>query len=268
MCLRQIWNTVIPSEMAARWNASLTIVGLAQVCRRAIRHQNHFHSSSAVVTACAIRALILMSLGVAHAQAMQPPPLVVGAPITVRDVGEITALAGSEPPVWMIKVSKECPRSPCIAVAYLRPEVETPALRRGHLMWLTGDTRGDDPKKIVWHAHWREAWAQVAVPGKPFGKELGRPSDITGWFLVRGQIPDQQLVDVVRFIRSRPLYERISRGLKDLPISAVVLDSNGAITVHGQIDEGGMLTTQEVKLSQEAGGWKIKSVSAERGIVN
>jgi len=261
----------LPSPFPKWWHAGThrsKYAGLAQVCRHAIRHQTRLYSSSAVVTARAIRTLILMTLGVAHAQAMQPPPLVVGAPLTTRDVSEITALAGSEPPVWMIKVGKQCPRSPCIAVAYLRPEVETPTLRRGNLIFLDGDTLGDDPKMIRWHVVLRQSWAQVALPGKPFGKELRKPSDITGRFFVQGQIPDQLLVDVVRFIRNLSPSERISHALKDLPISAVVVDSNGAITMQGQIDEGGMSTTQEVKLSQEAGGWKIKSVSVERAIVN
>lgn len=215
---------------------------------------------SAVVIAPAIPILIVMSLGVAHAQDVRSQPILAGeVTLTTRDVREITALAGSKRSMWMIHSGRACLPAMCImATIYLRPELETPVLRRGYAMQLV---RGLG-KDVAWHAWDREwAWAQVASPGEPFGKELEKPSVDTFPFRVLGEIPDQQLVAMVQFVRHPPFYERLFHRLDRIPIKGIEAGPNGVYTVY---EEPEFLYIQKLELSSEAGGWKIKSVSGHR----
>jgi len=216
----------------------------------------------AKVTERAILIMIVtvMTLGVAHAQDTQRPPLLVGeVTLTEKDVDQVIALAGRERPIWMIDSGWACLPAICLrATVYFRPELESSVLRRGYAMDLAKGT-GKDLTWDVWDREW--AWAQVALPGKPFGKELGRPSEDTFPFRVFGIVPDQQLVAMVQFIRHPPFYERLFHRLDGVPIKAIKADPNGDYTVY---EEPEFLYMQTVKLSSEAGGWRIESVSGGR----
>jgi hypothetical protein len=210
------------------------------------------------VTARALLILIVMSLGVAHAQYVRSQPILAGEEtLTKQDIGEIARLASPEQHIWMIDATR-CKPGGCIAATvYFLPELETATLRRGHGMsFLKGTAK--DSNWQVFPRPW--AWAQVAFPGNPFGKELVKPSKDSWPIIVHGQISDQQLIDIVRLIRGLPPYAPSLHGMRDVKVSGIEAGSNGVFTVIGSPD---YWTLQKVELSAEAGVWKIRNASVE-----
>jgi len=211
--------------------------------------------------------LLGMALTAAHAQVARPRPAVIGESLTDHDLGEIAAIAGTT--IWAIKVDKVRGFfwGDLVATVYFPPEVQTPVLRRGRGLFLVRTRVRGTPGKTTWRPVYDATgpWAQVAPPDKPFGTGPASSRDVAGSFSVWGQIPDRQLVEVVQFVRGRPFYERIYRGMRDVPITAVTVKPNGEILVAAFADNGGLALSQDIIVSREGGSWKIKSVSVSEG---
>lgn len=224
-----------------------------------------------MATLRAIPLLLLLCLTPGAAQAQQATrPVVLGAPLAKDDLRQITGALGTPRAIWAIKVEQRGGlggNSP-MATVYFAPEVQTSALRRGHFAVLARFVDPRDRRKTVWRRLESQAWAQVALPGKAFGKDPGTPADGSGCFVVAGPFPDRKLVDVVQFILGLPASERNSRGMKNLPIEVIQINKKGEVVVFEGSVEGDEASTQEVKLSRHAGAWKIESVTVSKGIAD
>lgn len=227
---------------------------------------------AAMATLRTIPLLLLLCItpGIAHAQPAPTRPVVVGAPLAQDELRQITGALGTPRAIWAIKHEQRggLGGNAPMATVYFIPEVQTSALRRGRFATVAKVVDPRDRRKTVWRRLESQAWAQVALPGKPFGKDLGKPADGSGCFVVAGPFPDRKLVDVVQFILGLPPSERTSRGMKDFPIEVIQINKKGEVVVFEGSVEGDQATTQEVKLSRHAGSWKIESVTVSKGIAD
>jgi hypothetical protein len=85
--------------------------------------------------------------------------------------------------------------------AYLSPDSQTTALRRGQITRLSSHVVGNIPQRWLVQSHGR--YAQVALPGLALKAILGN-SDIDRPFRVDGRFSDEELLDLVIFIRTSP----------------------------------------------------------------
>ena len=114
----------------------------------------------------------------------------------------LTAKPGKR--AWLIRLSKAWyiapPARSC--EVYLRPEVQSKRLRRGELRRGIGN---DEPEgKTRWELAERPyAYAQVSPPGQPFESEKTSLVASDGPFAVTGKISNQNLVQVVDFVRAK-----------------------------------------------------------------
>jgi hypothetical protein len=161
---------------------------------------------------------LLVGLLVAGLLAAQAPrePLAFGRqaawlrPEDVEAIAGAVASYGGRP--WLLTGVQRSPANrdgqyQWSVSAYVAPATATPELRRGPLVRVRSSRSTEqlsdattwtvDPSSIV-------TWAQVALPGRPFGDVQGEQDE--NWPLtITGDITDADLLSVVRFLRSRPV---------------------------------------------------------------
>ena len=144
--------------------------------------------------------------------------------------------------------------------AYLSTTATTPALRRGMVVSVMRRIR---PAVGEWSLSRTESYAQVAIPGRSFDDIQG-DQDINRPFRVIGRFDDDELIRLVRFLRSDPPYRGRSdapyRGpghIEPWPILSVQRKDDDSVDVTLR---GGNLRGQQVTLRQSGQDWVIVSV--------
>jgi len=180
-----------------------------------------------------------------YSQAAAATPLRLGdlaRSLSAADIAsiELALPAGGKP--WLIAGDFGQARSSQSVEAYLPPDPASAQLRRGSMIRLS--RRITDPSNpgpwaidnsvqqggmqtrggFVGHPPNHGPYAQVAIEGRTF-QEFSDDQDQNRPFLVEGSISDAELIDIVAFIRPKP--PLFGAG----PIQAVVLGSNGSVTV-------------------------------------
>jgi hypothetical protein len=84
--------------------------------------------------------------------------------------------------------------------AFLPPNQVSPDLRKGPVVNMT---RRIVPNLTAWMIHSTESYAQVAIEGRSFDQIAG-DQDILRPFRVIGQFEDEELIRIVRFLRTNP----------------------------------------------------------------
>ena len=191
------------------------------------------------------------------------------APLRIGDVGrqltdqDVTALEAALPTgamPWLLNGEQgQIPVMQFIE-AYLSPTDTTAALRRGMVVSVMRRIR---PAVGEWSLSRTESYAQVAIPGRRFDDIQG-DQDINRPFRVIGRFDDDELVHLVRFLRSDPPYRGQSdapyRGpghIQPWPILSMQRKDDDSVDVTLR---GGHLSGQEVKLRQSGQDWVIVSV--------
>jgi hypothetical protein len=136
----------------------------------------------------------------------------------VANLERVVPAGGSKP--WLL----EGPRGEVPALqtihAYLPPDFAMPELRRGTVVsLLRGSARalarmGIPPvssTETAWIVTRTRRYAQVVVPGRTF-TEIRGDGDINRPFVVIGEFDDDELVRLVRFLRSSPKGPRSKSG--------------------------------------------------------
>jgi hypothetical protein len=92
------------------------------------------------------------------------------------------------------------------ATVRLRPFSETELVRRGDQFTASTTRRGDAPRTWVTAAGGAWFWAQVKLRGREFDDVRGE-SDINAPFATDGIVTDDELVSVITFLRTDPIFK-------------------------------------------------------------
>jgi hypothetical protein len=148
--------------------------------------------------------LVTIALAASLLQAAPEDVRVVGTPLASRDIVRIRELASglAGGPPWLL-VGELGQVTGSASVAAMGPATQSGAeIRRGTLVRLSGvDSSSDAPRS--WSVYDSQAYAQVAIAGRTFGEIRGE-DDPNLPFRVTGTFTDEDLIEVVRFVRSTP----------------------------------------------------------------
>src|SRR5580765_203657 len=123
--------------------------------------------------------------------------------LSEKDVQQITRLASANHRTpWLLDVDRSMvlPEE-WFVDAYLTADSETASLRRGRVTKLVGRVVGNIAQQWRVESHGR--YAQVALPGIALRTTIEN-SDINRPFRVNGRFSDEELLDLVIFIRRSP----------------------------------------------------------------
>ena len=185
-------------------------------------------------------------------------PLLIGPiaeRLTEQDVGAIqTALPDGTRSWLLIGDPVQAPGLEWIE-AYLPATTNTPELRRGNKI---GISRWTTPsRRSGWTVERTESYAQVAIPGRNLDEITGS-SDINRPFRVLGRFNDNELVSLVRFVRSDPPTRGgESTAIKPWPIREIQRQEDDSIEVSTL---GGETSGQVIKLRKDGKDWVILAV--------
>ena len=181
---------------------------------------------------------IASQLFVLFASLMQSPtaPLRIGdvaRRMTEQDIAALELLLPSGAKPWLLIGVRAWGE---VVEAYLEPTSTTPALRRGTVV-------------SVWIRQRTESYAQVAIPGRSFDDIQG-DQDINRPFRVVGRFDDEELVSLVRLLRSNP---KSPFSIESWPILSVRRNEDDCC------DNGRRFASVEVLLREtDTGGQVIK----------
>ena len=93
---------------------------------------------------------------------------------------------------------------------YLHPDVTTERLRRGRLLRLVAKDLPAGSGRSEWTVENRVSYAYV--PLAESAGEIASEKDLAWPFAVHGEIDDETLISLVRFVRSRPPLPNVPEG--------------------------------------------------------
>ena len=209
-----------------------------------------------------IHVVLSVVISLVLAQGLSTPPARIGdaaRKLSMQDIVDIEralASAGKAEKTWLL-IGGETPQHDYRVYAYLTHESGTAEFRRTEKVMIYRPS-----KKQPWTAYFLEngaaTYAQVAVPGQTMDTIIA-DRDISQPFQVGGNIPDAEIVSVVRFLRTTPpisIYgERVpswriyqlSRALDGESISVSLMHPN---------EYSGI----SMRLRQNDNGWRISEV--------
>ena len=133
----------------------------------------------------------------------------VARSLTAEDIATIEAMAGEKP--WLVdgRPSLGPPAKSQTIQVYFTATTVTPGLRRGAYMTFTRELNPPSPWQGVGSAR---PYFQVAVPGRAY-EQIENDNDLNRPFIVKGNFQNDELVELVTFIRSSPeVPEKSGRG--------------------------------------------------------
>jgi hypothetical protein len=191
----------------------------------------------------------------------------------IADVMRIATTNGGTP--WLLNATPSQLGIFQSVEAYCIPATTNQELRRGSLVsaW-----RRQAPEAAAswqpWTLQWRGEYAQVSIPGRDFDR-VGGEQDVNRPFGVSGKFSDEELVGVVRFIRSKPVFERdgertaIESGWAILSVSRmepeslrlrrIVTPTDDCVAVKLRKDDW---SGQVIILGKQGAGWIILEVGS------
>ena len=216
-----------------------------------------------------MRIVVLLSLliGVAF-EAVAGSLTIVGNPgpdLSSSDIEEIKRLANAEggDPWLFIGVGGQLGLSQIVRV-FCEPTQKSEMVRRGSLVHISRQRPSRDSQ--VWN-HWKllgsEFYAQVKLEGREFGhvtddRDNNRPISVVGKF------SDEELVQLVKFVRSSPTFKPTGARTQKPPPSTQVKGTLPIWYIHrkddGQVEVNmldGPSDGQFVRLRKENGKWMI-----------
>jgi hypothetical protein len=135
-------------------------------------------------------------------------------PADLTTIEQVVAAAGK--PAWFIayRGNGRTTRGEqaWTAGVFLTADVANSQVRRGRAVELNSPVRGPRPDPVLWSIDSRQQptrrWAQVAVPGRAFDDVRNREDDENQPFMVLADIPDEDLIGVVTYVRSQQSFAR------------------------------------------------------------
>jgi hypothetical protein len=208
-------------------------------------------------------AAIVLALPASLLQAGAPLATVIGVPVDASEVPRIRELAAPRAAgvPWLLVGSTGQITDRWTIHAYGPAHQTTVGVRRGILVRLSGE-RVSPSARRTWSLYDSRPYAQVAIDGRLFDDVRGE-TDPNLPFVV-GDITDEELIEIVRFVRSTPGPGHgidVSRH----PIEAVARFRRAADT---DVREGirvsfrmANLHTRWVELERSASGWFVAQSS-------
>lgn len=173
--------------------------------------------------------------------------------LTNQDIAAFEAELGEKP--WLLNGDPSQDGSHYIS-AYLPPSFADSTTRWGGVVTFS---RFLIPTAGEWKISGFPSWyAQVALPGRPFDQIQG-DQDVNRPFKVIGRIGNDELIQIVTFLRSAP---RLAAGpggigggqVQLLPILSVTRLANNSVSV---VLRSGIQQGQRVVLEKRGGGWVV-----------
>jgi hypothetical protein len=214
-----------------------------------------------------------------------PPSKVIGAipcfgsfgiRLTEDDVRQIRSGLPAGSQLWFIVSERQFPgRVERLNVeVYLRPDVDTPDLRRGRIVWVTGDLQGPDAfgGKTAWRSV-GVAFDYVQMPAAgsdPAGAWLARPTrpiKITSFDRAR-PFTNAEIQSVIRFVRMAAAKTskantppRLFSDLQPWIITAVTRDLDGTVRVSLANPDPSGPRGQMALLKPSGSSWAVMQLS-------
>jgi hypothetical protein len=175
--------------------------------------------------------------------------------LTDREVAVILALPGVSNP-WLFHAWQGQLVTTVVEI-HLRPTTVTSTIRRGILMAASRSPMFKEPGWSLGREEQR-TYAQVLIEGVSMD-QVSSPLDVNRPFETRGAFTDDELVEIVRFIRSNPLAQTSNLGGQPavvrgnrLPIRSVARSSANNVVVELYVDDG---QSELVTLQREGSMW-------------
>ena len=223
-----------------------------------------------LLTLLLTNAIVTMTMG-------STAPYVIGErtdELTPGDLAEVLALTSPQGSVWLLDVQENWfLKGPNLqARVYLAPDIATPTLRRGRVLWAYQESSSN-----ATGYEWRvsggpTAWAQVPAVGAKFGSTLTRPRAHDRPFATVGEVSDADLIDLVAYIRTSPSTPSSSTEPEDgswsIEIGFDVDGKNPIISIEAKAECFMKVTTerrrgagQEIEVRRTEKGWQVVSVA-------
>jgi hypothetical protein len=180
----------------------------------------------------------------------------VARSLTSEEIAQLEQMVGEKP--WLVEGRRPIgPPSPSQTItAYFAPTTVTATLRRGAYLRFSRDLPG--PWKGIGSAR---PYVQVAIPGRPFD-EIQNDQDLNHPFIVTGSFQNEELVELVTFIRSNPavIPGEPWGGTKvgTLPITSIVSRADGSVSVEWLFDPPNQ--GQTAILEKRGANWVVISL--------
>ena len=185
--------------------------------------------------------------------------------LTAEDIATIGEMVGEKP--WLVDGPRPLgpPSTSQTITAFFAPTMATPTLRRGGYMIFSRDLNSG-PWKGNGSA---KPYIQVAIPGRPF-EEILNDQDLNRPFRVIGAFQNEELVELVTFIRSNPAAPegQMGAGVKvgKLPITSIERRPDGSVNVEWRFDPPNQ---GEAAVIEDRGvGWVLVSLRRFRIFVD
>jgi hypothetical protein len=187
--------------------------------------------------------------------------------MTVEEIASIEAMAGEKP--WLVDGRQQLGppgKSETIQV-YFPATTVAPNLRRGAYMTFTRNLDPLGPWQGVGSAR---PYYQIPIPGRPY-EQIVNDNDLNLPFTVKGDFQNEDLVEVVAFIRSNPgLPQNSGPGnVGTSPISFIERQTDGSVRVEWRFEPlRGTGQGQRAILEKRGTSWALISVNRFVVIVN
>jgi hypothetical protein len=181
----------------------------------------------------------------------------VARSVTAEDIASIETMVGAKP--WLVDGSRPLgpPAASQTIRAYFAPTTATSTLRRGAYMTFSRDLNpGPGPWRGMGSA---QPYVQVAIPGRPFD-QIENDDDLNRPFTVSGSFQNEELVELVSFVRSNPGVVTGGRGQGSVgtrPITTVQRELDGSVSVGWRFD---LNQGQTAILEKRGANWVVTSL--------
>jgi hypothetical protein len=181
--------------------------------------------------------------------------------LTEREMAVLLALPGVNNP-WLLHAWQGQIGS--VVEIYLPPATVTDNLRRGTLIGAGRRSNAAEGSDWSLGRETQRTYAQVLIEGVSMD-QVSSPLDVNRPFETRGTFTDDELLEIVRFIRSNPLAQTSSRGGQPavvmgnrMPIRSVSRSSANIVVVDLYINDG---QGERVTLQRQGSTWVALSAS-------
>jgi hypothetical protein len=185
--------------------------------------------------------------------------------LTEEDIATFEQMVGARP--WLVDGVFLGPESKSQSItAYFEPTTVTPMVRRGAYLKFTRDLNSSPgPWSGVGSA---QPYFQVAVPGRPF-QQIENDEDLNRPFTVKGSFQNEELVELVTFLRSNPgvIPSRGQGTVGKLPIASLERLKDGSVRAEWNYDLR-LHTGQTAVVEKRGSNWAVVSLSRYQIYVN
>jgi hypothetical protein len=159
----------------------------------------------------------------------------VGLQLSEQELVEIARLASTNAvKPWLFESHRSEAADREFVQVFFDPTTATPEIRRGRMALVSRRLVDSKGTWEAWRLNGRNDYGQVAIPGREFGNVEGE-QDLNRPFAVRGKLANEELVTLVKLVRSSPVW-RSETGMMqriegEWPILSIHRMQDGAIVV-------------------------------------